>query len=340
MKPVSDFDYHLPPELIAQSPPPRRSDSRLLVVDRSSGSIEHRRFNDLLDYVEIGDCLVVNETRVIPARLLGHKTTGAAVEFLLLGRTAPGDWEALTKPARRLGVGATVIFNDSLSAEIIEERADGKRLVRFRSKGDLRADLARLGKLALPPYIHQPLEETERYQTVFAAKPGSVAAPTAGLHFTEEIIEKARGRGAKFVKVSLDIGLDTFRSIQVKLLSEHRMHSETYEIAGGAARAVNDAKREHRTVTAVGTTVVRALESAAAGGGDVRAGRRATDLFITPGYKFKVVDRLLTNFHLPKSTLLVLVSAFAGRDLTMTAYREAVKESYRFYSLGDAMLVL
>ncbi|MDP1807921.1 MAG: tRNA preQ1(34) S-adenosylmethionine ribosyltransferase-isomerase QueA [Actinomycetota bacterium] len=337
---TADFDYDLPPEFIAQRPIERRSASKLLVLYRGNGRIEHRHFLDLIDYLRPGDCLVVNETKVRPARLLGRKTTGAAVEVLLLSEVDKTDWEALCRPAKRLPAGARIIFDDKLAAEIIEVREAGKRLIRFFSEGSLTAALARVGKLALPPYIHETLDKDDRYQTVFAAKPGSVAAPTAGLHFTKPFLRKLQSAGIGVVKLTLDIGPDTFRPIRTATISGHKMHSETYEIIPEAAGIIRSTKAAGGRIVAVGTTTVRALESAASASGAVESGPERTDLFIRPGFKFKVVDLMVTNFHLPRSTLMVLVSAFAGRENIRHAYSEAIESGYRFYSFGDAMLVV
>ncbi len=340
MASIDAFDYSLPTELIAQRPLKRRSASRLLVLDRRTGGVEHRLFADIIDYIKPGDCAVVNETKVRPARLLGQKTTGAAVEVLLLSELSRDTWEALCRPAKRLPAGARIAFGAGLTAEIVEEREAGLRLVKFSSPGQLAAALAKAGRPALPPYIREPLEKAGRYQTVFARVPGSAAAPTAGLHFTAGLLRKLQESGIQLAKITLDIGLDTFRPIQTERLQDHRMHSEAYEIPVEAAKAITGAKKAGGRILAVGTTTVRALESAAQAPGTVEAGRRRTDIFIRPGFDFKVVDLLLTNFHLPKSTLLVLVCAFAGRENVLRAYAEAKERRYRFYSFGDAMLII
>jgi S-adenosylmethionine:tRNA ribosyltransferase-isomerase len=338
--PTDRFDYQLPQELIAQQPSARRSGSRLLFLGRDGARVEHRRFTDLPAFLKPGDCLVLNETKVLPARLMGRKSTGASVELLLLSEQSPGLWEALCKPARRLSVGSTIVFEDGLSGTVVEEREAGKRLVRFTTtKRSLSRALSRAGRLALPPYIREPLAGVARYQTVYAATPGSVAAPTAGLHFTGRLLSQIESAGIKVVRLTLHIGLDTFRPIQSEDLRGHQMHSEEYEVPAATAEAVNRARAEGGRVVAVGTTTVRALESAATESGPVRAGGGRTDLFITPGYRFRAVDLMLTNFHLPKSTLLVMISAFAGREAVMSAYEEAIREGYRFYSFGDAMLI-
>jgi S-adenosylmethionine:tRNA ribosyltransferase-isomerase len=337
---TADFDYALPPELIAQRPLERRSSSKLLVLHRADGRIEHRHFLDLIDYLKPGDCLAVNETKVRPARLLGRKTTGAAVEILLLSEVGATDWEALCRPAKRLPVGARIIFDDRLAAEIIEVREAGKRLIRFFSDGPLTAALAGVGKLALPPYIHETLDKDDRYQTVFADKPGSVAAPTAGLHFTKPFLSKLQSAGIGMAKLTLDIGLDTFRPIQSDTIGGHKMHSETYEITPESAAMIRATKAAGGRIVAVGTTTVRALESAASASRAVEAGPGRTELFIQPGFKFKIVDLVVTNFHLPRSTLMVLVSAFAGRENIRHAYAEAIEHRYRFFSFGDAMLIV
>ncbi len=337
---TADFDYTLPLELIAQTPLAKRSSSKLMVVHRRSGLIEHRAFEDILDYMEAGDSLVVNETKVRPARFRGHKETGAAVELLLLTERGPDTWEALSRPARRLPKGTTIVFDKNLTARIMEVGEAGKRVVKFFSDRPVPEALEEVGLIALPPYINIELQQPQRYQTVFAKTPGSVAAPTAGLHFSSTFIDKVTAAGVSMARITLDIGLDTFRPIHAEQVEAHKMHSESYEISADAAAKINGARRSGSRIVAVGTTTVRALEAASHRDGRVSAATGRTDLFIKPGYKFKAVDIMLTNFHLPKSTLLVMVAAFAGRDLVMTAYEEAKQREYRFYSFGDAMLVV
>jgi S-adenosylmethionine:tRNA ribosyltransferase-isomerase len=341
---VSDFDYDLPPGLIAQHPLPRRDGSRLMVVDRRAGTVRHGRFSEFPELMGAGDVLVLNDTRVIPARLWG--TSGdATIEFLFVRENGPRTWEVLCRPARRVRVGDTVRFGAGASARVAGTTDGGRRFLDFEGT-DVRALLREHGYAPLPPYIKRNREDLaarpediDRYQTVFARKEGAIAAPTAGLHFTPGVLRALEARGVDVRRVTLDVGLATFQPVRAELVADHRMLEERYSVPPAVARAVNAAKLDGRPVTAVGTTVVRTLESAWRDG-EVRSGRRATSLFITPGFDFHVVDRLLTNFHLPRSTLLMLVSAFAGYDLTMRAYREAVAERYRFFSYGDAMLIL
>ena len=340
---VSDFDYHLPPELIAQKPLLRRDDSRMMVV-RRRGEIVHSRFKDLPEYLTAGDVLVLNDTRVIPAKAWGKKDS-REIEFLFLKAIKPGIWEALCRPARRLRLGDTIEFSPRLRAQVVGLESRGNRLLDFTS-GDVLAELHKIGYAPLPPYIKrrkaEPNQRTfdlERYQTVFAREEGAIAAPTAGLHFTPESMKDLRAKGVQVCPVNLEVGLATFQPVEVERVDDHRMLSERYTVGPGAARRINEAKSKGRPVTAVGTTVVRALESAWQDG-RVQNGMRWTDIFIYPGFRFQVVDRLLTNFHLPKSTLLMLVSSFGGRELILKAYSEAVREKYRFYSYGDCMLIL
>ena len=341
---VSEFDYELPPELIAQRPLPHRDDSRLMVVDRKTGRVGHARFKDFAAHMSPGDLLVLNDTKVIPARVWG--TSGEAkVEFLFIKELGPGLWEVLCRPARRVREGDGVRFAAGFEARVEGSGAEGKRILRF-NRADVRAELDKIGYAPLPPYIKRSREDRAarpedlaRYQTVFAKKEGAVAAPTAGLHFTEDALRELKAKGVDIRRVTLDVGLATFQPVRAEMVTEHKMLEEWYSVTPASAGEINAAKSEGRSVTAVGTTVVRTLESAWRDG-QVRSGRRATSLFIHPGFEFHVVDRLLTNFHLPKSTLLMLVAAFAGYDLIMKAYREAVRERYRFFSYGDAMLIL
>ena len=350
---LSDFDYELPPELIAQHPPAERGQSRLLVIHRDDGPLQHRMFADLPEYLRPGDCLVLNDTRVIPARLIGRRArrVGAdildapsgKVELLLLRQVGERDWEALGKPARRLRVGECVTFGTELTAEVIAGGSEGLRTVRLQHDGPLLEVLDRLGQMPLPPYIHREAPESEdksRYQTVYAAVPGAAAAPTAGLHFTEGLLGQIEAMGVRLARLTLHVGLGTFRPIQVERLEDHRMHAEWYEVSPGAAETINAARRGGGRVIAAGTTVVRTLETAADGAGVIHAGSGMTELFISPGYQFRAVDGMLTNFHLPRSSLLVMVSAFAGRERVLAAYAEAVRQGYRFYSYGDATLMV
>lgn len=338
---VSDFDYELPQELIAQDPLPTRSDSRLMVLGRADGRVEHRQFTDILDYLAPGDCLVLNNTRVIPARLYGVKEdTGAQVEVLLLKRRENDVWEALVRPGKKLRPGARVRFGDGLlTGEIVEVVEEGNRLVRFHYEGIFEELLDRLGQMPLPPYITHELRDKNRYQTVYARHDGSAAAPTAGLHFTEKLLGKVRKKGVQIAEVTLHVGLGTFRPVKAEQVLDHHMHSEFYQVSAEAAETINRAKREGRRVISVGTTSTRTLESAADENGFLCEKSGWTDIFIYPGYQFRVIDGLITNFHLPQSTLIMLVSAFAGREQVLNAYREAVRERYRFFSFGDAMYI-
>lgn len=335
---TEDFDYELPEELIAQRPVTPRDASRLLVADKRTGRLQHKTFRDLPEFLAPGDVLVRNDTRVIPARLLGVKApTGGRVELLLVRRLSRDTWEALVRPGRRVAPGAVLSFGDGLlTAQVLERTEGGGRIVRFRPVGPLDEALQQAGQVPLPPYIHEDLEDPERYQTVYAREAGSSAAPTAGLHFTQRVLDELKRRGVHIADVTLHVGPGTFRPVKAEYVDEHDMHAEYYHIPEAAAVAVQEAKREGRRVIAVGTTTARALESWAATG--ETAGW--TDLFIYPGYRWRVVDGLLTNFHLPRSSLLMLVSALLGRERTLAAYREAVKERYRFFSFGDAMLIL
>lgn len=335
---VTDFDYELPQELIAQHPMEPRDHSRLLVVDKHTGEIQHKHFYDLVDYLRPGDVLVFNDTRVIPARLHGTKDTGAHVEVFLLTRRDATDWEVLVRPGKKLQVGARINFSDELSCEVIEHTDFGGRVVRFKYEGIFEEILDRLGETPLPPYITAPLEDKERYQTVYNRERGSAAAPTAGLHFTKELLAKIKELGCEEVFVTLHVGLGTFRPVSEANIEDHKMHKEFYTVSQEAADAINKAKAEGRRIIAVGTTAVRTLESAGADG-TLKAGGNWTDIFIYPGYKFRFVDELVTNFHLPQSTLLMLVSTLATRDIMLATYKKAVEERYRFFSFGDAMFI-
>ena len=335
---VTDFDYELPQELIAQHPMEPRDHSRLLVVDKHTGEIQHKHFYDLVDYLRPGDVLVFNDTRVIPARLHGTKGTGAHVEVFLLTRRDATDWEVLVRPGKKLQVGARINFSDELSCEVIEHTDFGGRVVRFKYEGIFEEILDRLGETPLPPYITAPLQDKERYQTVYNRERGSAAAPTAGLHFTKELLAKIKELGCEEVFVTLHVGLGTFRPVSEANIEDHKMHKEFYTVSQEAADAINKAKAEGRRIIAVGTTAVRTLESAGADG-TLRAGGNWTNIFIYPGYKFRFVDELVTNFHLPQSTLLMLVSTLATRDIMLATYKKAVEERYRFFSFGDAMFI-
>lgn len=335
---VTDFDYDLPQELIAQHPMEPRDHSRLLVVDKKTGEIEHKHFYDLVNYLKPGDVLVFNDTRVIPARLHGTKDTGAHVEVFLLTRRDATDWEVLVRPGKKLQVGAKINFSDELSCEVIEHTDFGGRVVRFKYDGIFEEILDRLGETPLPPYITAPLEDKERYQTVYNRERGSAAAPTAGLHFTKELLQKIKEIGCEEVFVTLHVGLGTFRPVSEAKIEDHKMHKEFYTVSQEAADAVNKAKAEGRRIIAVGTTAVRTLEAAGAEG-QLHAGSSWTNIFIYPGYKFRLVDDLVTNFHLPQSTLLMLVSTLSTREIMLQTYKKAVEEKYRFFSFGDAMFI-
>lgn len=335
---VTDFDYDLPQELIAQHPMEPRDHSRLLVVDKKTGEIEHKHFYDLVNYLKPGDVLVFNDTRVIPARLHGTKDTGAHVEVFLLTCRDATDWEVLVRPGKKLQVGAKINFSDELSCEVIEHTDFGGRVVRFKYDGIFEEILDRLGETPLPPYITAPLEDKERYQTVYNRERGSAAAPTAGLHFTKELLQKIKDIGCEEVFVTLHVGLGTFRPVSEAKIEDHKMHKEFYTVSQEAADAVNKAKAEGRRIIAVGTTAVRTLEAAGADG-QLHAGSSWTNIFIYPGYKFRLVDDLVTNFHLPQSTLLMLVSTLSTREIMLQTYKKAVEEKYRFFSFGDAMFI-
>lgn len=333
---LSDFEYTLPQELIAQEPLPERHKSRLLVVNRTTQTIEHRHFEDLLDYLADDDLIVMNDTRVTAKRIHGRKSTGGAVEALLMKRLAPGLWRGMVKPGRRVQIGATIDFEGGLRAEVIERTEEGGRILRFSAETDPDELIAATGEVPLPPYIHKKLSDPDRYQTIYAAADGSAAAPTAGLHFTKGLLAKIADRGIRIVYVTLHAGVATFRPVRVANIEEHDMHSEELEISPECAEAINSAKGR---VVCVGTTSARALESAAVDRGKVAPTAGQTKLFIRPPYDFKIVGALVTNFHIPKSTLLMLVSAFGGTELIRRAYAEAVRERYRFLSFGDAMLL-
>lgn len=337
---TSDFMYDLPEELIAQTPLELRDGSRLLVLDKDTGAIEHRHFYDLPDYLRPGDCLVMNDSRVIPARLFGTRPTGGAVEVLLLRDLGENCWECLTRPGKKMRPGTAVTFGDGELTGVVESVAEGgNRVIRFSYQGIFLEILDRLGQMPLPPYIKAQLDDPERYQTVYSREPGSAAAPTAGLHFTQELLEKIRAMGVQECFVTLHVGLGTFRPVKVENVEEHEMHSELCTVGPETADIINRTRRQGGRIIAVGTTSCRTLESFADSDGTIRPGSRWTDIFIYPGYQFKCIDALITNFHLPGSTLVMLVSALAGRENILAAYREAVEKRYRFFSFGDAMFI-
>lgn len=338
---TSDFFYYLPEELIAQTPLEQRDASRLLKLDRNSGMVEHHHFYEIIDYLQPGDCLVMNDSRVLPARLLGHRPTGGAVEVLLLRDLGNKRWECLCKPGRKMQVGNEVIFgNGDLNATVVEVKEDGNRVVEFQYNGIFLEVLERLGKMPLPPYIKQELQNQERYQTVYSREVGSAAAPTAGLHFTNELLDRVRAKGVKTAFVTLHVGLGTFRPVKADNILDHHMHSELCMISEETAAILNETRANGGRVICVGTTSCRTLESLVNDDGSFEAKSKWTEIFIYPGYKFKAMDGLITNFHLPESTLVMLVSAFAGRENVLAAYEEAVREKYRFFSFGDAMCIL
>ncbi|MGO5425717.1 tRNA preQ1(34) S-adenosylmethionine ribosyltransferase-isomerase QueA [Fusobacterium mortiferum] len=338
---LHDYDYHLPEELIGQEPREPRDHARLMLVDKTNKKIEHKHFYDIIDYLQEGDILVRNSTKVIPARLFGHKETGGVLEILLIKRINLDTWECLLKPAKKLKLGQKLYVgqNSELVAELIEIKDDGNRVLKFTYEGAFEEVLDKLGNMPLPPYIVETLKEKERYQTVYAQRGESVAAPTAGLHFTKELLEKIEKKGIKIVDIFLEVGLGTFRPVQTEDVLDHKMHEEIFEIPQEAADIINKGKAEGRRIISVGTTSTRALESSVDENGKVIAQKASTDIFIYPGYEFKVIDALITNFHLPKSTLLMLVSAFSSREFMLGVYETAVKEKYHFFSFGDAMFI-
>ena len=338
---LSDFNYELPQELIAQDPLLKRSDSRLMVLNRATGGIEHRHFSDVIEYLNPGDCLVINDTKVIPARLIGVKEdTGASIEVLLLKRHDDKVWETLVKPGKKCKPGQRLSFGGGLlKAEVLETVEEGNRLIRFEYEGIFEEVLDKLGEMPLPPYITHKLKDKNRYQTVYAKYEGSAAAPTAGLHFTRELLQQIADKGIKIAYVTLHVGLGTFRPVKEENVLEHHMHSEYYQVTEEAANTINETKRKGGRVICVGTTSCRTVESAADEQGMVQPGCDNTEIFIYPGYRFKVLDALITNFHLPESTLVMLVSALAGREHILHAYEEAIREKYRFFSFGDAMFI-
>ena len=337
---VSEFNYNLPEELIAQTPLEKRDESRLMVLNRKEKTIEHKTFKDIIDYLQPGDCLVRNNTKVLPARIYGNKETGAKVEFLLLNNLEGDIWETIVRPGNKLHVGTKVIFgNGKLVAEILDIMPGGTRKVKFEYEGIFNEILDEIGLMPLPPYIHEELKENDRYQTVYAKYNGSAAAPTAGLHFTQELLKKIEEKGVKIANVTLHVGIGTFRPVKEEKVENHEMHSEHYYIKKEDAEIINETKKNGGRIIAVGTTSCRVLETVADENGMVCETEGDTKIFIYPGYKFKCLDALITNFHLPQSTLLMLVSSLAGKEYIMKAYEEAVKEKYRFFSFGDAMFI-
>lgn len=337
---VSDFKYDLPEELIAQVPTKKRDESKLMILNRKSQTIEHKVFKDIIDYLEEGDCLVRNNTKVLPARLYGQKETGAKVEFLILNQIEGNIWETVVRPGNKLHKGAKVIFGEGLlKAEVIDTMEGGTRKVKFEYKGIFNEILDKIGLMPLPPYIHEELKESNRYQTVYAKYQGSAAAPTAGLHFTEDLLEKIKQKGVKIANVTLHVGIGTFRPVKVEKIEDHHMHSEHFYIRKEDAEIINETKRQGKRIISVGTTSTRVLETIADDRGFVKEAEGDTQIFIYPGYEFKCIDGLITNFHLPESTLLMLVSSLAGREYVLKAYEEAVKLKYRFFSFGDAMFI-
>ena len=338
---VKDFYFDLPEELIAQHPIEKRDESKLMVLNKETGEIEHKVFKDIIDYLQPGDCLVLNNTRVLPARLIGAKEgSGGKIEFLLLKRIDKDTWQTLVKPGKRAQIGTRFVFgNGELKAVVTDMGEEGSRIVKFEYEGIFEEVLDQLGQMPLPPYITERLEDRERYQTVFSKEVGSAAAPTAGLHFTEELLQSIRNKGVDIAFVTLHVGLGTFRPVKAENIEEHHMHSEYYQLSEEEANKINKAKEAGRRVIAVGTTSNRTIETIASPDGRVKAQSGWTDIFIYPGYKFKVVDALITNFHLPESTLIMLISAFSTKEFVMNAYNEAIKNRYRFFSFGDAMFI-
>ena len=338
---VKEFNYYLPEKLIAQVPIKKRDESRLMVLNREEQTIEHKIFKDILYYLKPGDCLVRNNTKVIPARIYGKKETGANIEFLLLNNIEGDIWESIVRPGNKLHIGTKVIFGDGiLTAQVLEIMEGGTRKVKFTYNGIFNEILDKIGLMPLPPYIHEELKEKDRYQTVYAKYQGSAAAPTAGLHFTDELLEKIKQKGIEIANVTLHVGIGTFRPVKVDKIEEHHMHSEHYYIKAEDVKKINNAKNNGGRIISVGTTSCRVLETIADENGLVKETEGDTSIFIYPGYKFKCIDGLITNFHLPESTLLMLVSALAGKDYIMKAYEEAINKNYRFFSFGDAMLIL
>ena len=337
---VDYFDYNLPEELIAQTPLEKRSDSRLMMLNRKSGNITHEKFYNIVNYLGKNDVLVLNDTKVVPSRIYGNKVdTNANIELLLLKETVKDVYECLVRPARRISIGTVIKFKDDFTATVLEKKEEGICVVKFNYKGIFLERLEEIGEMPLPPYIHEKLKDNSRYQTVYAKHVGSAAAPTAGFHFTKELLDTLAKNGVEILYVTLHVGLGTFRPVSVDNIEDHHMHSESYEMSEAVAKKLNQAKQMHKRIISVGTTSTRTLESIYSKYGCFKACKEDTNIFIYPGYEFKAIDGLITNFHLPKSTLIMLVSAFASRDIIINAYNEAVKEKYRFFSFGDAMLI-
>lgn len=337
---TEDFDYYLPKELIAQHPSEKRDESRLMVFDKKNGEIEDKHFYDIIDYLEEGDCLVMNDTRVIPARLFGHRPEKQEkIEVFLLNNIEKDKWEVLVRPGKKMKIGTQCIFSDDLSLEVIDIKEDGNRIVEFKYEGIFQEVLEKLGNVPLPPYIKEKLNDAERYQTVYSKNPGSVAAPTAGLHFTKELLSKIEEKGVKLAFLTLNVGLGTFRPVNEDEITDHKMHSEFYTMSKQTADIINETKKNGKKIISTGTTSTRTLESVYKKNGKICEDSGWTDIFIYPGFEFKVVDSQITNFHLPKSTLIMLVSALSSREKILNAYKEAVKKEYRFFSFGDAMFI-
>lgn len=337
---TNEFDYNLPEELIAQHPTKNRDEARMMVLDRNTGDREDKYFYDIIDYLQVGDVLVMNDTRVIPARLFGHRPEKEEkIEVFLLNNTEESKWEVLVRPGKKMKIGTEVIFSEELSCKVLEIKEDGNRIVEFYYEGIFNEILDRLGNMPLPPYIKEKLKDNEDYQTVYSKNPGSVAAPTAGLHFTKELLEKIEAKGIKLAYLTLNVGLGTFRPVNEDEITDHKMHSEFYTLSEETAEILNEAKKEGRRIIAVGTTSIRTLEAVYQKNGKICADSGWTDIFIYPGFEFKVVDAIITNFHLPKSTLIMLIAAFTSKDIILNAYNDAVSKKYRFFSFGDCMFI-
>lgn len=337
---TNEFDYNLPEELIAQHPTKNRDEARMMVLDKNTGDREDKYFYDIIDYLQAGDVLVMNDTRVIPARLFGHRPEKEEkIEVFLLNNTEGSKWEVLVRPGKKMKIGTEVIFSEELSCKVLEIKEDGNRIVEFYYEGIFNEILDRLGNMPLPPYIKEKLKDNEDYQTVYSKNPGSVAAPTAGLHFTKELLEKIEAKGIKLAYLTLNVGLGTFRPVNEDEITDHKMHSEFYTLSEETAEILNEAKKEGRRIIAVGTTSIRTLEAVYQKNGKICADSGWTDIFIYPGFEFKVVDAIITNFHLPKSTLIMLIAAFTSKDIILNAYNDAVGKKYRFFSFGDCMFI-
>lgn len=337
---TNEFDYNLPEELIAQHPTKNRDEARMMVLDKNTGDREDKYFYDIIDYLQAGDVLVMNDTRVIPARLFGHRPEKEEkIEVFLLNNTEGLKWEVLVRPGKKMKIGTEVIFSEELSCKVLEIKEDGNRIVEFYYEGIFNEILDRLGNMPLPPYIKEKLKDNEDYQTVYSKNPGSVAAPTAGLHFTKELLEKIEAKGIKLAYLTLNVGLGTFRPVNEDEITDHKMHSEFYTLSEETAEILNEAKKEGRRIIAVGTTSIRTLEAVYQKNGKICADSGWTDIFIYPGFEFKVVDAIITNFHLPKSTLIMLIAAFTSKDIILNAYNDAVGKKYRFFSFGDCMFI-